>query len=398
MTAPSRTATSHLVRALRILAWSSAVVLLVAAGAVFWAWTEWDRACPGGDGTVEIRVPPGASLATVADTLQARGLLDRRRAFVLGARLTGSDRSIRAGRYAVPRGLSPRELLILLVDGRTLPVVVMVPEGLPTREAVVGVAEAFGWAPATFRAACDAEVRALLLETAGDPAAYAAALLQESLDRGREFPLCEGYLFPETYHFAEGASVRDVAHAIMRAGWDRWVPDARARLALGDLPLRTPHEVLTLASIVEAETPRVSEMSRVAAVYLNRLRAGRPLQADPTVAYALDKKGQRILYSDLRTPSVFNTYLNGGLPPGPIGNPGLAAIAAVLKPQPGCEDFFFVADGLGGHVFSRTHAQHEAAVKIYRQRRAAALTAATPGAAAADTTSAPPPAAKPEAP
>ena len=291
----------------------------------------------------------------------------------------------------MPRGLSPRELLILLVDGRTLPVVVMVPEGLPTRDAVDKIAVAFGWAPATFRAACEAEVRALLLETADDPAAYASALLQESLARGREFPLCEGYLFPETYHFAEGASVREVARAIMRAGWDRWVPDARARLALGDLPLRTPHEVLTLASIVEAETPRVSEMPRVAAVYLNRLRAGRPLQADPTVAHALDKKGQRILYSDLRVPSVFNTYLNRGLPPGPIGNPGLAAIAAVLKPMPGCKDFFFVADGLGGHVFSRTNAQHEAAVRAYRQRRAAASLApesAPADVAAADSTGA----------
>ncbi len=398
MTAPSRELTKRLVKALHRLTVAAAAILVLAAGVVFWAWTQWNRAEPGAEGTVEIRVPPGSSLATVADTLQARGLLDHRRAFVLGARLTGSDRSIRAGRYAVPRGLSPRELLILLVDGRTLPVVVMVPEGLPTRDAVVDVAEAFGWAPATFRAACDAEVRALLLETAGDPAAYAAALLQESLDRGREFPLCEGYLFPETYHFPEGASVREVARAIMRAGWDRWVPDARARLALGDLPLRTPHEVLTLASIVEAETPRVSEMPRVAAVYLNRLRAGRPLQADPTIAYALGKKGRRILYSDLRVPSVYNTYLHGGLPPGPIGNPGLAAIAAVLKPLPGCEDFFFVADGYGGHVFTRTHAQHEAAVQVYRQRRAAARlpTAATP--ATADSTAAPPPQIAPQSP
>jgi UPF0755 protein len=387
------------VKALRAAAVAAAVGVVAAAGVGFWAWTQWNRAEPGGGGPVEIRVLPGVSLATVADTLQARGLLDHRRAFVLGARLTGSDRSIRAGRYAVPRGLSPRELLILLVDGRTLPVVVMVPEGLPTRDAVVKVAEAFGWAPATFRAACDAEVRALLAETAGDPVAYASALLQESLARSREFPLCEGYLFPETYHFAEGASVRDVAHTIMRAGWDRWVPDARARLALGDLPLRTPHEVLTLASIVEAETPRASEMPRVAAVYLNRLRAGRPLQADPTIAHALGKKGQRILFSDLRVPSVFNTYLNAGLPPGPIGNPGLAAIAAVLKPMPGCEDYFFVADGRGGHVFSRTHAQHELAVQVYRMRRAAAQLAAESaptGAVPSDSTGATPAAGTPQ--
>jgi UPF0755 protein len=398
VTAPSRKTTRHLVKALHRLTIAAAAFLVLAAGTAFWAWTQWNRVEPGATGTVEIRVPPGSSLATVADTLQARGLLDHRRAFVLGARLTGSDRSIRAGRYAVPRGLSPRELLILLVDGRTLPVVVMVPEGLPTSDAVADIAEAFGWAPATFRAACDAEVRALLLETAGDPAAYAAALLEESLARGREFPLCEGYLFPETYHFAEGASVREVARVIMRAGWDHWVPDARARLALGDLPLRTPHEVLTLASIVEAETPRVSEMPRVAAVYLNRLRAGLPLQADPTVAHALGKKGQRILYSDLRIPSVYNTYLNTDLPPGPIGNPGLAAIAAVLKPLPGCKDFFFVADGYGGHVFTRTHAQHEAAVLAYRQRRAEAQRAPAPASAAADSTDATPTAASPQSP
>ena len=123
----------------------------------------------------------------------------------------------------------------------------------------------------------------------------------------------------------------------------------------------TPHEVLTLASIVEAEAARPEERERISAVYLNRLRKGMRLQADPTVAYALGGYRARLFYSDLRVESPYNTYRNYGLPPGPIGNPGRAAIHAVLNPLPGSKELFFVARGDGTHIFSETGEEHETA-------------------------------------
>jgi len=133
----------------------------------------------------------------------------------------------------------------------------------------------------------------------------------------------------------------------------------------------TPHEILTLASIVEAEAMRSSERPRIAAVYLNRLRRHMLLQADPTVQYALGGHRARIYYSDLRVQSPYNTYLNVGLPPGPIGNPGRASIEAVLNPTPGSRELFFVARGDGSHIFSETGEQHLAAVARIRALRAA---------------------------
>jgi UPF0755 protein len=135
----------------------------------------------------------------------------------------------------------------------------------------------------------------------------------------------------------------------------------------------TPHEVLTLASIVEAEAARAHERERIAAVYLNRLRSGMRLQADPTVAYALGGHRSRLFYSDLRVESPYNTYRHHGLPPGPIGNPGRAAIRAVLSPLPGSKELFFVARGDGTHIFNETGAAHESArraIKAERQARA----------------------------
>jgi UPF0755 protein len=126
---------------------------------------------------------------------------------------------------------------------------------------------------------------------------------------------------------------------------------------------------VTIASIVEAEARRADERARIAAVYFNRLRRGARLEADPTVAYVLDKRGERLLYRDLRVDSPYNTYANTGLPPGPIGTPGLASLAAAAHPDTLCDAFYFVADGEGGHVFSRTADEHRAAVARYRRLR-----------------------------
>src|SRR5690606_4506736 len=131
------------------------------------------------------------------------------------------------------------------------------------------------------------------------------------------------------------------------------------------------HDLVTLASIVEAETPLSAEKPRVAAVYWNRLHNGWKLQADPTVRYGLGHWGERVYYKHLDMDTPYNTYLHAGLPPGPIGSPGEEALAAVLAPLTPCDDFYFVASGRGGHVFSRTKAEHDRAVRAARAAAAA---------------------------
>jgi len=337
----------------------------VAAAAAWFLWTS-----PGGgidgDGEAIVRIPRGATLSAVADSLVAHDRLARRTVFVWGARLSGRDRAIRAGRFSVPAGLSPRGLLRRLVSGPTVPVRVTVLEGETAAVTAESLAAAFPWSAAAFLAAADSLVA---LRFPGDPEAYRAALRRERARTDRAFPLCEGYLHTETYHFAEAVSAAHVAGVVLEHGlalWRRMMDAAPPRDA--DV-LPGLHEVLTLASIVEAETPRSDEMPRVAAVYLNRLTGGIALEADPTVAHAVDKRGERILYVDLEVDSAFNTYRHRGLPPGPIGSPGPAAVDAVLRPATGFDALFFVADGSGGHVFSRTLAEHREAVRRYRALR-----------------------------
>ena len=128
--------------------------------------------------------------------------------------------------------------------------------------------------------------------------------------------------------------------------------------------------MLTLASVVEAEARLDTERTLVAAVYSNRLAHNWRLEADPTVAFILEKKGSRLYYKDLKVDSPYNTYVYRGLPPGPIGSPGMAALQAAARPDPGCDAMYFVSDGVGGHVFSRTLQEHEEAVRRFRRIRA----------------------------
>jgi UPF0755 protein len=179
----------------------------------------------------------------------------------------------------------------------------------------------------------------------------------------------EGYLFPETYAFLPTTPPTVIVHTMVL----QTKKVLAEQLAKGG-PIAvelSPHEILTLASIVEAEAERPEERARIAAVYLNRLRRHMLLQADPTVQYALGGHRARVFYSDLRVQSPYNTYLNPGLPPGPIGNPGRASIEAVLNPTPGSRELFFVARGDGTHIFSETGEQHEEAVARMRAQRAA---------------------------
>jgi UPF0755 protein len=205
----------------------------------------------------------------------------------------------------------------------------------------------------------------------GVPAAefFREASTPERLARsGTRTSTIEGYLFPETYYFEDGTKAGAVVDAMLARFEEVWTEESAA---VDSIPLDLErHEIVTLASIVEAETGLPSERARIAAVYLNRLAIGMKLQADPTVRYGIGKYDGDVLYRDLESASPYNTYRHGGLPPGPIGAPGRAALAATLRPLASSKDLFFVASADGGHVFSRTLADHDRAKAQAKRTRA----------------------------
>ena len=178
----------------------------------------------------------------------------------------------------------------------------------------------------------------------------------------------EGSLLPETYHYSYGDS-RAAILARMRQSMQSTVSEAWARRS-ADLPLQSPEEAIVLASIVEKETAKPEERAHIAGVFINRLKRGMRLQSDPTVAYGLTEGraplDRALTRSDLKHPTPYNTYVIKGLPPGPICNPGKAAIEAVLQPMQ-TKDLYFVADGNGGHAFAETYAQHRRNVSRWRR-------------------------------
>lgn len=297
--------------------------------------------------TVRFTVAPGSSLQQVAADLQREGLCERRWALRAVARLDGRERGVRAGEFELPVGASPARLFRLLVEGPQITRAVTVPEGWSARRAVGVLADSLDIAEPE------------LLQLVDDPPAAWRARLQIPDGHG-----LEGYLFPQTYRFTRGLDARTVLETLV-ATLERALDDSlRAQIEAHEFSL---HEVLTLASIVEAEATRDGERGRVAAVYLNRLAKGWKLEADPTVAYAAGKVGERLLLRDLQIESPYNTYRVQGLPPGPINNPGIASIRAVLTPEPGFDAMYFVADGAGGHRFSKTWEEHRRAVELYRR-------------------------------
>jgi UPF0755 protein len=348
------------------------LLALAAAGWIWHAWTS-GPATVAGAADVRLRVEPGQPLTAVADTLVARGLLDHPRLFRWWARLTGRDRELHAGLYEIPRGTSPRGLLRRLVAGRTVPVVVTLPEGISAEAAAARLAATLDGTAEDFLTAADSLVASAVRSrgwlAAAAAARYDSLLAASGTGGGRRLHWCEGYLAPDTYHFAEGTDAVTAAQAL--------VDLQLARIDSVATPVSTEsaelglsiHDLVTLASIVEAEARHVAEQRKIAAVYVNRLRRGWRLEADPTVAYFLDKRGERLLYRDLARPSPWNTYRHVGIPPGPILNPGLSALAAAARPDRDCTALYFVADGDGGHVFSETAEQHEAAVRRYRRLR-----------------------------
>lgn len=299
---------------------------------------------------VEIQVPRGAPFSAIVDTLHARGLVGWPRLFRLYARFKGDDERVKAGRYALAAGRSWAALLDDLTRGKILTEALTIPEG--------------------FRLTQIAGRVAALTELPEDSVLGKLQAPGADTVFGVPGPGLEGFLFPDTYFFAAGVPLDTVIREMARRYERAWTPARRA--GLDSLGL-SEQDAVTLASIVQAEARLPEEMPRIASVYLNRLERGWLLQADPTVLYALGGPRQRLLFAaiDSVADHPYNTYTQAGLPPGPIGAPGEAAIDAVLHPS-GEPFFFFVAMPDGSHHFSRTLAEHNRAVAEARRERARA--------------------------
>ena len=294
-----------------------------------------------GDRPVPVRIPSGSDLRQIARTLADAGAISSPRAFVLAARFAGLDRRLQSGDYQLDPGVSFPALLAVLRDGRGRFATVTIPEGwrieqIADRLAAAGVCSREAFIPVT-------RDRSLLAELAIPG------------------PSAEGFLFPDTYSLQLPSDPADVIRTMRRQFDKVW-----GELTAGTPPRTlSPLAAVTLASIVERETAAPEERPLVAAVFLNRLRLGMPLQADPTVIYGIDAFDGNIRRRDLKAANPYNTYVIRGLPPGPIANPGRAALAAVLAPA--AADFlYFVARADGTHQFSRTLAEHNRAVQLHQ--------------------------------
>ena len=294
---------------------------------------------------VAVNIPMGSSFRQAADSLAAHGLVRTPRLFGRYATLAKRDRTIRYGRYIIPRGASWNEILTALEQGRGIVKRIVVPEGWAVWDIVPTVADSLQ-VPAD---SVEAAVRdTALLRRVGAP---------------RSARTLEGYLFPDTYDFPEGATARQAIEIMVQRFERVWKPEWNARAAALKM---SRHEVVTLASIVEKEVRRGEERPTVSAVYHNRLKIGQALQADPTVQYALGRRRPgRVLFRDLRVNSPYNTYRRTGLPPGPIASPGAASLEAALFPAD-VPYRYFVAHPDGHHEFRVTYAEHLKAIEYVR--------------------------------
>jgi UPF0755 protein len=298
------------------------------------------------DGPLLVEIPAQESAIGIAGRLQDSGAIRSRVGFVALSLVRGSVRSLKAGEYELPRGASTLDVLALLEGGRVRQHPVLHPEGATVAELARALEAA--------RLAGAADV----VRTATDPAFLKA--------QGIDGPSAEGYLFPDTYYFVRGMTVEQLLGRMVQRMQSKLTPEIRDRATAKHL---TIHELLTLASIVEREAVAREERPLIAAVFWNRLRLGMPLQADPTVQYAVGKERRVLTRADLQTDHPYNTYLRGGLPPGPIASPGLDVIAATLDPAP-VNYLYFVKKDDQRHHFSATVEEHNTAVARYRLTRA----------------------------
>ena len=311
---------------------------------------------PSGTDVVSVEVAPGESAGDISGRLEETGVIESARLFRILVALMGVEDEMVAGRYEFDRGMPTLQVIGRLRLGITMPLTVTVPEGLRSEEV------------------------ALVMEREGIVKAedFRHALASEAYDFGflSERPAgtgLEGYLFPATYGFSRGVTAEEVVRRMLAAFDAQVTPELRQAIQASGLTL---HEAVTLASIVEREAVRPEERPLIASVFLNRLRLGMPLEADPTVQYALandpasvERFGfwkQGLTTEDLQVDSPYNTYVNGGLPPGPIANSGLASLEAVAHPAQS-NYLYFVARQDGSHVFAETLEEHLRNIQQYQR-------------------------------
>jgi len=271
-----------------------------------------------------VNIPRGAGIRDIADVLVHEGVIDQPWVFIGGVLVLKAREDLKAGEYQFKAHASLRDVVATIVEGRVVPHQLTIPEGLTSEQIV-------------------------------------ARLLDDDVLTGniKEIPR-EGNLLPDTYNFTRGVTreqmiqrMQQAQQRVVKEIWDRHSPD---------LPIKTPDQLVILASLVEKETGKPEERTRVAAVFVNRLKQKMRLQSDPTIIYGLvggkGTLGRPIMKSEIDQPTPYNTYQIDGLPPGPIGNPGRASLEAAANPAR-TRELYFVADGTGGHAFAETYEQHQ---------------------------------------
>jgi peptidoglycan lytic transglycosylase G len=287
-------------------------------------------------------VPRGATFAQAADSLSSKGLLGSPRMFRLYGRLTGGDRNIKPGTYLLKHGTPWKDIISALNGGHGLVNTITIPEGYTL-----------------------SQITPLLARTLKVPAESVQAAVRDTALLARldiPNPTLEGYVFPDTYAFPIGTTARQAVREMVYSFERRWRPEWDSSLV--DLRINR-NDLVTMASIVEREARLPEERPVIAAVYYNRLRKGMLLQADPTIQYALGHHVGRVLYKDLAVASPYNTYVNKGLPPGPVASPGTASLAAAANPA-NVPYLYFVASADGHHEFRMTLEQHTSAIRQVR--------------------------------
>jgi UPF0755 protein len=271
-----------------------------------------------------VNIPRGSGTHDIADLLVRDGVIDQPWVFVGGVLALKAREDLKAGEYQFKAHASIRDVVATIVEGRVVAHQLTVPEGLTSEQIV-------------------------------------ARLLDDDVLTGniKEIPR-EGSLLPDTYNFNRGVTreqmiqrMQQAQQRVLKEVWERHSPD---------LPIKTPEQLVVLASLVEKETAKPEERTRVAAVFVNRLKQKMRLQSDPTIIYGLvggkGTLGRPILKSEIDQPTPYNTYQIDGLPPGPIANPGRASLEAAANPAR-TRELYFVADGTGGHAFAETYEQHQ---------------------------------------
>jgi UPF0755 protein len=305
------------------------VLGVIGVGVAEWVNEAWTQTGPARKSTI-VLVPPHRGTHDVARQIQDAGAVPNALLFEIELRLHNAASKVKAGEYALPAYASMADIAGILVEGKSIQHKLTIAEGL-TSDMI-------------------------------DKLVKADAVLEG--DTG-QLP-AEGALLPETYLFTRGTSRAEIVDRMEKAE-KKYLDQQWAGRAAG-LPLQTPEQAVILASIVEKETSLPEERRHIAAVFVNRLKAGMKLQSDPTIIYGITKGyplGRGIRESEIAADTPYNTYAITGLPPTPICNPGKDSLAAVLKPE-GSIDLYFVASGKGGHVFASTIAAHQRNVEAWR--------------------------------